>query len=112
MEPGSIVLMPGTTWHAGGSNQTAHTRLGLRMTYNTYWLRQQENQFLAVPHELVQTFSSELKGLLGFRVSYGMGAVQDDEVDKDDVMGRLFKAQPPPPWVLEMLEKKAKAAQG
>jgi hypothetical protein len=105
MPPGAVCIVLGSTVHSGGENRSNAPRLGLRFSYSTAWLRQEENQFLATPPELVATFSSELKGLLGFKVVDGLGFVDTDPVDGDDVMGRLFQVQAPPDFILEALER-------
>jgi hypothetical protein len=38
----------------------------LNVNYNCGWLRQQENQYLAIPKELAATFSDEFLRLLGY----------------------------------------------
>ncbi|MEY2468043.1 MAG: hypothetical protein QOF21_741, partial [Actinomycetota bacterium] len=49
MRAGSVVLYTGAVYHGGGANTTDdETRIGVNITYNRGWLRQEENQYLAV----------------------------------------------------------------
>jgi ectoine hydroxylase-related dioxygenase (phytanoyl-CoA dioxygenase family) len=51
MAKGSCLVFSGNTWHGSGQNNSAHTRWGLNIDYSVGWLRQEENQFLAVPRD-------------------------------------------------------------
>jgi ectoine hydroxylase-related dioxygenase (phytanoyl-CoA dioxygenase family) len=66
MEPGSVLVWNGGLFHGGGANNAQQPRLGLNVNYNCGWLRQQENQYLAIPKELAATFSDEFLRLLGY----------------------------------------------
>ena len=49
MERGSVLFYSGSVNHGGGENRTEQVRIGLNITYNLAWLRQEENQYLATP---------------------------------------------------------------
>src|SRR5690625_5171166 len=66
MEPGSVLVWNGGLFHGGGANCAHRPRLGLNVNYNCAWLRQQENQYLAIPTEVAATFSDEFLRLLGY----------------------------------------------
>lgn len=66
MEPGSVLIWTGGLFHGGGANHSHRPRLGLNVNYNCSWLRQQENQYLAIPKEVAATFSDEFLRLLGY----------------------------------------------
>ena len=66
MEPGSVLVWSGGLFHGGGANCTTRPRLGLNANYNCAWLRQQENQYLAIPKKIAATFSDEFLRLLGY----------------------------------------------
>jgi ectoine hydroxylase-related dioxygenase (phytanoyl-CoA dioxygenase family) len=51
MTRGSCLLYTGKVYHGGGANNSDHTRVGLNITYDVAWLRQEENQYLSVPRE-------------------------------------------------------------
>jgi len=78
MERGSVLFYSGSVNHGGGANQTDQVRIGLNITYNLAWLRQEENQYLATPTELAQTLPVELLRLMGYsRGAYALGYVDD-----------------------------------
>ncbi len=66
----SLLLYLGTLWHGGGENRRDPARLGVNVLYAKGWLRQYENQHLAVPRELAATLLPPLQRLLGYGV-YG-----------------------------------------
>jgi len=49
MPRGSLVLYMGSTFHGAGRNTTDLPRTGVLFGYSLGWLRQEENQYLAVP---------------------------------------------------------------
>lgn len=67
MSPGSLLLWEGATYHAAGANHTSQIRTGALVGYNLGWLRQYENQYLAVPPELARTLSPLMQELLGYK---------------------------------------------
>ena len=68
MPAGSVIFYPGTLWHGGGANQSAHARLAVTCQYCEPWLRTQENFFLSLRRETVRTLSEDLKRLLGYSI--------------------------------------------
>jgi ectoine hydroxylase-related dioxygenase (phytanoyl-CoA dioxygenase family) len=72
MPRGSVLIWHGSLWHGGGANRTDQRRLGVAMNYCAGWIRQQENQQLGVPHEIVRGFSPRLQELCGFGVYMGL----------------------------------------
>jgi Phytanoyl-CoA dioxygenase (PhyH) len=66
MEPGSVLVWSGGLFHGGGANCAQQPRLGLNVNYNCAWLRQQENQYLAIPKEIAATLSDEFLQLIGY----------------------------------------------
>jgi hypothetical protein len=78
MERGSVVFYSGSVYHGGGANQTETPRIGLNITYNVAWLRQEENQYLSVPRELAATLPVDLLRLMGYdRGAYALGYIDD-----------------------------------
>jgi Phytanoyl-CoA dioxygenase (PhyH) len=78
MERGSALFYSGSVYHGGGANETAATRVGLNITYNVAWLRQEENQYLSVPPEIAATLPVELLRLMGYdRGAYALGYIDD-----------------------------------
>jgi ectoine hydroxylase-related dioxygenase (phytanoyl-CoA dioxygenase family) len=72
MPRGSILVWDGGLWHGGGANTTGERRRGLAMNYCAGYIRQQENQQLGIPLDVVRTFTPELQELCGFGVYNGL----------------------------------------
>lgn len=78
MEKGSALFYSGSVYHGGGPNHTDATRIGVNITYNVAWLRQEENQYLSVPREVAATLPVELLRLMGYdRGAYALGYIDD-----------------------------------
>ena len=78
MTKGSCLLYTGKVYHGGGANDSDDTRVGLNITYNVGWLRQEENQYLSVPHDVAAGLPEELQRLIGYRIgSYALGYIDD-----------------------------------
>jgi ectoine hydroxylase-related dioxygenase (phytanoyl-CoA dioxygenase family) len=61
MPAGSLMFFVGSVFHGGGANTTDKPRLGVILEYVAGWLRQQENQYLAVPPEIVLSLPQRLQ---------------------------------------------------
>lgn len=72
MKAGSVMIFNGSMWHGGGANQTSNRRVGVAMNYCAGYIRQQENQLLGVPRELVKTMPKRLQELIGYSVYRGL----------------------------------------
>ncbi len=68
MRRGSVMVYHGSLWHGGGANGTDARRVGVAMNYCAGYVRQQENQQLGIPREVVRTFSPRLRELVGYGV--------------------------------------------
>ena len=78
MERGSVLLYTGSLYHGAGANRSDHTRRGVNLTYSVSWLRQEENQYLAVPLDVARTLPVDLLRLMGYsRGAYALGYVDD-----------------------------------
>ena len=78
MDRGSVLFYSGSVYHGGGANRSSSTRIGLNITYNVAWLRQEENQYLSVPREVAETLPVELLRLMGYdRGAYALGYIDD-----------------------------------
>lgn len=78
MARGSVLVYSGSVYHGGGANRSDTTRVGLNITYNVAWLRQEENQYLSVPLEVARTLPVELLRLMGYaRGAYALGYIDD-----------------------------------
>jgi hypothetical protein len=78
MSRGSALFYSGSVYHGGGANRSDATRVGLNITYNVAWLRQEENQYLSVPREVAETLPTELLRLMGYdRGAYALVYIDD-----------------------------------
>jgi len=71
MPKGSLLLYQGSTIHGGGANKCTSPRLGVISTYNLGWLRQEENFYLSMSKEIVDTYPDSIRRLLGYQVHGG-----------------------------------------
>ncbi len=72
MAKGSVLIWHGSLWHGGGANTTDRRRYGIAMNYCAGWVRQQENQQLGLPLDVVRTFPPRLQELCGFGIYRGL----------------------------------------
>ena len=73
MPRGSVLIWQGSTWHGGGANTTAdEVRIGVSMNYCAGFIRQQENQHLGIPPEVMAGFTPELRALCGLDTYRGL----------------------------------------
>lgn len=78
MPKGSVVLYTGRTVHGGGTNSTDSWRTGINVDYVLGWLRQEENQYLSVPIEIVRTLPERIQRLMGYTLgAYALGYIDD-----------------------------------
>ncbi len=73
MPAGSVLFWMGGTLHGAGANVSDQWRYGLVLTYSLGWLRQEENQSLAVPYDTAKSFSPELQDMLGNTINGSLG---------------------------------------
>ncbi|HME68318.1 MAG TPA: phytanoyl-CoA dioxygenase family protein [Myxococcota bacterium] len=86
MGAGSVLFYTGALYHGGGANRSRGVRYGLNLTYTRAWLRQEENQYLAVPQAIARELPLPLLRLMGYaRGAYALGYV-DDLRDPIDVL--------------------------
>ena len=90
MAAGSILVWTGGLWHGGGANTTDGTRIGIAMNYCAGWVRQQENQQLGIPTEVLAGFTPTLRQLCGLGVYRGLIG----HIDKQTPAHRLFGDDP------------------
>jgi ectoine hydroxylase-related dioxygenase (phytanoyl-CoA dioxygenase family) len=72
MSKGSVLVWHGSLWHGGGANRTDERRVGIAMNYCAGYIRQQENQQLGIPTDVVRHFSPRLQELVGYGVYTGL----------------------------------------
>ena len=92
MPAGSVLLYIGSTIHGGGANRSASARFGVALHYALGWLRQEENQYLAVPLEVARTLPQKIQELLGYALgTAALGFV--DHQDPNDFLNGNDNAQ-------------------
>lgn len=67
MAAGSVLIYYGSTYHGGGANTSSAPRDGLVIGYALGWVRQMENQYLAVPPEEARRLPEALQRLIGYQ---------------------------------------------
>ncbi|MEH6582065.1 MAG: phytanoyl-CoA dioxygenase family protein [Halioglobus sp.] len=77
MSKGSVLVWPGNVWHGGGENSLPDDspdswRMGLAMNYCAGFIRQQENQQIGIPMDMIKTFPKRLQELIGFAPYHGV----------------------------------------
>lgn len=69
MKKGSGLIYLGSTYHAGGLNLTeSEKRTAIAISLTLGYLRQEENQYLVVPKEVVRQYSPQVQKLLGYDI--------------------------------------------
>jgi len=86
MPRGSVLVWHGSLWHGGGANQTDERRYAIAMNYCAGWIRQQENQQLGIPLDVVRSFPTRLQRLCGFGTYNGIVG----HIDKQTAAQRLL----------------------
>jgi hypothetical protein len=66
MDQGSALLYLGSVWHGGGANRSNRPRMGLINTYALGWLRQEVNQYLAIPRDIAMSYPDRIRRLIGY----------------------------------------------
>ena len=72
MPKGSVLIWHGSLWHGGGANRSGARRIGIAMNYCAGYIRQQENQVLGIPLDVVRRFPPRLQELVGFGIYLGL----------------------------------------
>lgn len=89
MPAGSVLFYTGSLYHGAGANRSTEVRTGINITYAVSWLRQEENQYLSVPHDVARTLDERLLRLMGYaRGAYALGYVDDMRDPLDVLLGR------------------------
>ena len=73
--PGSAILTDSRLLHSGARRTSPGTRYALRFLYQRGFIRQQENQYVSVPDDIVSACSPKLLKVMGYRSFGGLGMV-------------------------------------
>jgi ectoine hydroxylase-related dioxygenase (phytanoyl-CoA dioxygenase family) len=91
MPAGSVMIFHGSLWHGGGTNTSADDwRLGVNVQFCPGFVRQQQNQYLAVAPEVAATFPDRLLELMGYRLYKGAMGHIDGRSPGEVVFGERF----------------------
>lgn len=66
MPRGSVAMWHGGMLHGFGVNKTDTPRIGVTAGFTVGWLRQEQNQYLSLPHDRVAQFPEKVRNLLGW----------------------------------------------
>ncbi|MDC0067643.1 phytanoyl-CoA dioxygenase family protein [Gammaproteobacteria bacterium] len=67
VKAGDMLIWDGAVWHGGGANTTKdQSRRSFSFNYNVSWLRQQENQYIAIPRKVIMQMPERLQRVLGY----------------------------------------------
>lgn len=78
MRKGSVLLYTGKVYHSGGENTSDTVRRGCNITYCASWVRQEENQYLSTPPEVLDELDEDILRLMGYaRGAYALGYIDD-----------------------------------
>jgi ectoine hydroxylase-related dioxygenase (phytanoyl-CoA dioxygenase family) len=102
MAKGSVLVWVGSLWHGGGANHTDDRRVGIAMNYCAGFLRQQENQQLGIPPDVVRQFPHRLQELVGYSVYNGLLGHIDKQHPAEAILGEDRRAD----MVWDLLEPK------
>lgn len=70
MDKGDAFIMLASAFHGGGHNQSEDEKRLVFATFMTRgYLRQEENQFLAVSPEVARQYSREVQEIIGYSLS-------------------------------------------
>ncbi|MFP6729522.1 MAG: phytanoyl-CoA dioxygenase family protein [Alphaproteobacteria bacterium] len=98
MPRGSCLIYLGSVWHGGGANRSADQwRNGMICGYSLGWLRQEENQYLAVPPAIAKDLPEHVQHLIGYKIHGGfLGWVEghDPHVVLEDKYSDVMPATP------------------
>lgn len=94
MEKGDAFIMLASAFHGGGSNITKDQHRLMFATFSIRgYLRQEENQFLAVPQEVAKAYDRDIQEFMGYSMSEpSCGWV--DQVDPIFVLRPELKDRP------------------
>jgi ectoine hydroxylase-related dioxygenase (phytanoyl-CoA dioxygenase family) len=92
MARGSVLVWHGSLWHGGGANRTSHRRVGIAMNYCAGYVRQQENQQLGIPVDVLRGFPPRLLELVGLGVYRGLIGHIEKRAPAQTILGRALES--------------------
>ncbi len=86
MPKGSAVIWLSRSLHGSGASRSSDGRIGYFHSYIVDWLRQEENQYIAVSKEAAGRLPLSSRQLLGYRSSKSLGWVKGR--DQEDLLAK------------------------
>ena len=86
MPKGSAVVWLSRSLHGSGASTSSRGRIGYFHSYIVDWLRQEENQYIAVSREAAGRLPLPSRQLLGYRSSKSLGWVKGR--DEEDLLAK------------------------
>lgn len=86
---GSALIFDGRIWHGTGRNFTDEPRYGLLSYHCRPFIRQQENYFLTLPEEVVESVPENLRARLGWKMWAGLGKNGQGQQTGDEFVERV-----------------------
>ena len=86
MPKGSAVIWLSRSLHGSGASRSSDGRIGYFHSYIVDWLRQEENQYIAVSTEAARRLPLPSRQLLGYRSSKSLGWVKGR--DQEDLLSK------------------------
>ena len=88
MKAGSALIFLGAAYHGGGHNSVPNThRIVHGLFFVRGYLRQEENQFLAVPRSKVLEMTPTMRALLGYKKPDSALGIVDNMCPSSDLEG-------------------------
>ena len=67
MPKGSVLYWLQSTIHGGGANTASTPRSGMFISYSLGWVRQEDNHYLMLPKEVVDSYPDNIRRLVGYQ---------------------------------------------
>ena len=79
MDKGDAFIMLASAYHGGGNNTTKDERRLMFATFSVRgYMRQEENQYLAVPQEVAKKFDRDIQEFMGYSMSDPAGGFVEE----------------------------------
>lgn len=73
MQPGSCLLIHGSTIYRGAANTSASIRRSIGVSWTQGHLRQEENQYLNITKEQAKSLEEKTQRFIGYKTNAPMG---------------------------------------
>ena len=98
MPAGSVLIYNGSLLHGGGANDSDRDRCGVALHYSLGWLRQEENQYLAISMEEARAFPEKVQRLMGYDLATVNLGFADHKHPNDILLSLIHISEPTRPY--------------